>query len=233
MIHIRLCVFMRLNIYYSHTIMNKEIGQAIDAHIFKRFSEAENLGWTHLILRSGPLHKDLQLKNRFPSCCQAMRRAMVDDHDILLDAPPSGNGAILTVLYKLPRPKTGETVALETLFQKIDKAVIGNDDLINLKGHSVTKLISFTRGTVKYQRGKSILSVRFEALYNAFEFIRRRGSSCVTTNQLRLVFPEIFSQRAGPCNCTFLFQLLHLAGLVDISGEGKRGNPFKATILPY
>jgi hypothetical protein len=211
--------------------MSKEIGKLIDAYISKRFTEAERLGWTHLILRSGQLHSDLQLRNRFPSCCQAMRRAMVDDHDAQLDAPPSGNGAILTILYRLPRPETGETVPLETLFERIKKAALGKRGLINLKGGSSTKLVSLTKGAIKYQRGKSVLSLKFEVLHNTLEFIRRRGSAGVTTSELRRIFPEIFSQRARPCNCTFLLQLLHLAGLVEVSGEGKRGNPFKATIL--
>ncbi len=212
--------------------MNKAIGIIVDEYIASRLDEAEKLGWSHLILRSGLLHKVLEFKSRLPSCCQAMRRAMVDDRDTVLDAPPSGYGATLTILYQLPRPQTGPSVAVGTLFERINRATLGRELLTNLDGDSFTKVLSLTSSTIKYQRGKSVLSVKFEALYNAFEFIRRRGSSGVTTNELRLTFPETFSQRARPCNCTFLFQLLRVAGLVAVSGEGKRGNPFKATIIP-
>ena len=83
--------------------MNEDIGPIFDEYISKRLSEAEKLGWTHLILRSGPIHKDLQFQDRLPSCCHSMRRALIEGYDEVLHSPPQGNGTTLTILYQLPR----------------------------------------------------------------------------------------------------------------------------------
>lgn len=57
-------------------------------------------------INSGSLHRAVGgypgPDNRMPICCNAMRN-MMQDGDEILETPPQGQGANLTIRYKLPR----------------------------------------------------------------------------------------------------------------------------------
>ncbi|PYV15897.1 MAG: HNH endonuclease [Acidobacteria bacterium] len=60
-------------------------------------------------INAGELHRrvgDYPGKNpRMPVCCKAMRAALAPDAgDVILEEPPSGQGASLRIRYVLPRP---------------------------------------------------------------------------------------------------------------------------------
>jgi len=61
-------------------------------------------------INAGELHRrvgDYPGKNhRMPVCCEVMRGALAPDAgDVILEQPPSGQGASLTIRYVLPRPE--------------------------------------------------------------------------------------------------------------------------------
>ncbi len=68
--------------------------------------EAETSGRDQIEVRAGDLHRTLggypSPTHRMPVCCEIMRRAMGPE-DWIVQQPPKGNGASLTVSYKLPR----------------------------------------------------------------------------------------------------------------------------------
>lgn len=51
-----------------------------------------------LVLRSGDIHKELNLKSRFPMVCNAMRQCMENGDEILYQ-PPKGNSSTLEIKY--------------------------------------------------------------------------------------------------------------------------------------
>ncbi len=53
-----------------------------------------------LILTARDVHRELNLKSRFPMVCNAMRDCMNDD-DTILFQPPKGNSSTLEIEYKL------------------------------------------------------------------------------------------------------------------------------------
>ena len=61
---------------------------------------AKEAGKTELVLKSGDVHNDLELKQRHPQVCNAMRQCM-NDEDAILYQPPKGNGTTLQIKYKL------------------------------------------------------------------------------------------------------------------------------------
>ena len=61
---------------------------------------AKEMGKNALVLRSGDVHKDLGLKDRCPSVCNAMRQCM-KSCDVIIHQPPKGNGRTLVIEYKL------------------------------------------------------------------------------------------------------------------------------------
>lgn len=60
----------------------------------------------YLEINAGHLHREFggypSKTHNMPCCCQAMRNIMKDG-DIIVNEPPSGQGASLTIQYKLPR----------------------------------------------------------------------------------------------------------------------------------
>ncbi|PQP81835.1 HNH endonuclease [Paenibacillus sp. PCH8] len=72
----------------------------IDEELRMRFSAAKAAGNDYLDVISGDIHKQLGFKHRMPSCCHAMREIMRTG-DIILDAPPKGNGSKLRIRYFL------------------------------------------------------------------------------------------------------------------------------------
>ena len=69
-------------------------------------SRAEEEGLSEIRLSAGELHREVGgypgVDHRMPVCCNAMRKAM-QIGDALIKEPPSGQGASLTIKYKLPR----------------------------------------------------------------------------------------------------------------------------------
>lgn len=70
----------------------------------KRLRRAESLGERWLVIRAGDLHQDVDTQHRMPMSCGAMVAAM-QPGDVVMESPPSGLGANLTVFYWLPRAR--------------------------------------------------------------------------------------------------------------------------------
>ena len=70
------------------------------------FATATRQGRSYVDVKSGELHRRVGgypgHNHRMPVCCQVMRRNMKPD-DIILEEPPSGQGATLVIRYMLPR----------------------------------------------------------------------------------------------------------------------------------
>ncbi len=60
----------------------------------------KNNGNTTLILVARDIHRRLNLKNRFPMVCNAMRQCM-GENDTILFQPPKGNSSTLEIEYNL------------------------------------------------------------------------------------------------------------------------------------
>ena len=71
------------------------------------FADAQASGVHHIDINSGKLHRMLGgypgSSHRMPVCCQAMY-AEQRPGDEILEKPPKGKGASLTIRYVLPRP---------------------------------------------------------------------------------------------------------------------------------
>ena len=69
----------------------------------QQFSAAQD---DSIVITSGELHRAVggypSKNHRMPVCCSVMRNAMKED-DLILNEPPSGQGASLTIRYRLPR----------------------------------------------------------------------------------------------------------------------------------
>ena len=53
-----------------------------------------------LVLTARDIHKELNLKSRFPMVCNAMRDCM-GEYDVILFQPPKGNSSTLEIEYRL------------------------------------------------------------------------------------------------------------------------------------
>ena len=80
----------------EYTMTTKEIRE----YIQKRKGIAREQGQRSLVLRSGDIHKDLNLKNTMPSVCNAMRQCM-ELGDVVLHTTPSGNSSTIEIQYNL------------------------------------------------------------------------------------------------------------------------------------
>lgn len=71
------------------------------------FRDAEEHELDSIEIKAADLHRAVGdypgPDHRMPLCCAAMRRAMVPT-DVIVAAPPKGNGASLTIRYDIPRP---------------------------------------------------------------------------------------------------------------------------------
>ena len=88
------------------TKTKKEDGKAsmttneICKHINQLKALAKEDGKSSLVLISRDIHKQLNLKSRFPMVCNAMRQCMRENDNILFQ-PPKGNSSTLEIEYKL------------------------------------------------------------------------------------------------------------------------------------
>lgn len=72
----------------------------IEKYIRSKKSEAVQLGKKEIIILASELVKEIELKQRFPMICQAMRNCM-QINDEILHQTPSGNSSTFKVKYKL------------------------------------------------------------------------------------------------------------------------------------
>lgn len=80
---------------------NNKISTAdIRQYIAELKETARASGHQSIILRSGDIHNDLNLKNAMPQVCNAMRQSM-NDGDIVLYSTPSGNSSTIRIEYKV------------------------------------------------------------------------------------------------------------------------------------
>ena len=72
----------------------------------RRFTAAVAAGRSSIRIVSGELHTGVGgypgQDHRMPLCCQGMKNA-TREGDVVLQSPPSGQGATLIVQYRLPR----------------------------------------------------------------------------------------------------------------------------------
>ena len=69
-------------------------------YILKLKATAKEQGEKIIILKSGVLHKELNLKSRLPMVCNAMRQAM-NDGDVVLHTTPKGNSSTIEIQYNV------------------------------------------------------------------------------------------------------------------------------------
>ena len=74
------------------------------AELSAQIERAANLNRPHVEINAGELHRVVSpAQNRMPMACNAMRQAKTNSADEVIFAPPAGDGASLTIRYKLPR----------------------------------------------------------------------------------------------------------------------------------
>jgi hypothetical protein len=78
--------------------------------LYRLMLEAMKAGQAFAEINAGELHRRVGdypgRDHRMPVCCEVMRGALaLDAGDVILEQPPSGQGASLTVRYVLPRPE--------------------------------------------------------------------------------------------------------------------------------
>ena len=61
---------------------------------------AKESGNNFIVLKSGDIHKALNLKSRMPQVCNAMRQSM-NEGDIVLHTTPSGNSSTIEIQYNV------------------------------------------------------------------------------------------------------------------------------------
>jgi hypothetical protein len=84
------------------------------AALSKQFQQAEAKGGAYLEVRAGDFHKSLGgypgPAHQMPTCCEVLRMEMTVA-DKIVESPPRGRGASLTIRFSLPRgPKAAVTI---------------------------------------------------------------------------------------------------------------------------
>jgi len=77
--------------------------------LYRILDEAVRQAHKYVDVNAGELHRGLGgypgPDHRVPVCCKVMKEKMAPDYgDKVLQEPPSGQGASLTIRYVLPRP---------------------------------------------------------------------------------------------------------------------------------
>ena len=76
------------------------------AALRRKLGVAQQSGQTYATVNSGALHREVGgypgPSHRMPICCHVMKAAM-SDGDKIIESPPKGRGASLTIAYRLPR----------------------------------------------------------------------------------------------------------------------------------
>jgi len=119
----------------------------------------------------------------------------------------------------------------KTTFVQIMRRAAPKNLTFQNPGDGTSKIISHSNTAIYYQRGKSPISIGYEALFDVWNIFQGK---LVNSTELRDHNPSVFdsNKNGHSCNCTFLFLIFEAAGLVDeIEGKGVRGNPYGALIL--
>ena len=77
---------------------NKISTDDIRKYITEMKKNAKLSGEKVIILKSGDIHKALNLKSRMPQVCNAMRQSM-NESDVVLHTTPSGNSSTIEIQY--------------------------------------------------------------------------------------------------------------------------------------
>lgn len=99
-----------------------------------------------------------------------------------------------------------------------------------LRGTST--IVEIDSNRVRYNRGKSIISLTIGDMYKAYAKFAGKDAS---SSDLRAFNPELYDSKQGghSCHCSFLFLVLSAMGLATgIQGGGARGDPFWVHIKP-
>ena len=80
--------------------VNKITTDDIRQHILDFKKAAKDAGKSFVILKSGDIHKELNLKSAMPQVCNAMRQSM-NEGDIVLHTTPSGNSSTIEIQYNV------------------------------------------------------------------------------------------------------------------------------------
>lgn len=83
----------------------EKVGEKVTTENIRQYikqlkTNAKAAGEKVLILTARDIHKELNLKSRFPMVCNAMRDCM-SNNDIILFQPPKGNSSTFQIEYKL------------------------------------------------------------------------------------------------------------------------------------
>ena len=80
--------------------VNKITTDDIRQHILKLKKIAKEERKSFIVLKSGDIHKELNLKSAMPQVCNAMRQSM-NEGDIVLHTTPSGNSSTIEIQYNI------------------------------------------------------------------------------------------------------------------------------------
>jgi hypothetical protein len=95
--------------------------------LFRILETAQNSGSEFVEINAGALHRRLGgypgIDSRMPDCCQVMKAHLaLDNSDVVVNEPSSGQGATLTIRYRLPRREwRRREVPRETLQSCLEK----------------------------------------------------------------------------------------------------------------
>lgn len=89
---------------------NVPTSEEFKMELHRMMYEAMQQGRGNTEMTSGELHRRVGgypgADHRMPMCCQTMRQAIIPDYgDVVLEEPPSGQGATLKIRYVVPRPE--------------------------------------------------------------------------------------------------------------------------------
>ena len=96
----QVAVLMQEKSQVSEQEVNKITTDDIRKYILKLKMAAKDAGNKFIILKSGDIHKALNLKSAMPQVCNAMRQSMVEG-DIVLHTTPSGNSSTIEIQYNV------------------------------------------------------------------------------------------------------------------------------------
>ena len=77
---------------------NKITTEDIRQYITNLKKSAKSSGKASIVLRSGDIHKELNLKSALPKVCNAMRQSMAEG-DVVIHTTPSGNSSTIEIKY--------------------------------------------------------------------------------------------------------------------------------------
>ena len=80
--------------------VNKITTDDIRQHILELKKVAKDEGKQFIILKSGDIHKELNLKSAMPQVCNAMRQSL-NEGDVVLHTTPSGNSSTIEIQYNI------------------------------------------------------------------------------------------------------------------------------------